>query len=91
MDYQSPNDNTIVTFLLDNITCNYAPLQAANSLGRNSTNADTVKMYGFKATAPFLLPHDPAIKKKASKDRYKDLDLNAEEDNNDNDSSPTTK
>jgi len=56
--YQLPNENTRVTFLLDAIDCNHAPLQAAMALVRNDTGPDG-KLNNFEDTASFLLPHDP--------------------------------
>lgn len=61
--FQLPNELTRVTYLLDAIECNDAPLQAAMALVRNDTGP-TGKMNDFEATASFLLPHDPVAKKR---------------------------
>ena len=63
--FQLPNELTRVTYLLDAIECNNAPLQAAMALVRND-NGPTGKLNDFEATASFLLPHDPVAKKRTS-------------------------
>jgi hypothetical protein len=64
INYQLPNENTRVTYLLNSIECNDAPLQAAMALVRNDTGV-TGKMNDFEATAAFILPHDPIAKKRS--------------------------
>ena len=59
-------------------------------LVRNNTNTDTGKIHDFEATVSFLLPHDPVIKKKASKDGYTISDMTGEGEDNDNDPPTTT-
>ena len=61
VDFQLPNELTRVTFLLDAIECNDAPLQAAMALVRNDTGPGG-KMNNFEATASFLMPHDPVAR-----------------------------
>ena len=90
IDYQLPNESTRVTFLHDNISCDYAQLQAAMALVRNDTNTATGKIHEFEATASFLLPHDLVIKKKASKDGYTISDMTGEGEDNDNDPPTST-
>jgi hypothetical protein len=63
--FQLPNEHTRVTYLLDGIQCNDAPLQAAMALVRNDTDP-TGKMNDFEATASYLLPHDPVSKKRTA-------------------------
>lgn len=63
VNFQLPNENTRVTYLLDAIDCSDAPLQAAMALVRNDTGP-TGKMNDFEATASFILPHDPVAKKR---------------------------
>jgi flagellar hook-basal body complex protein FliE len=63
VDFQLPNELTRVTYLLDAIECNDAPLQAAMALVRNDTGPEG-KMNSFEDTASFLLPHDPVAKKR---------------------------
>ena len=63
--FQLPNEHTRVTYLLDAIQCNDAPLQAVMALVRNDT-APGGKMNDFEATASYLLPHDPVSKKRTS-------------------------
>ena len=65
ISFQLPNQRTRVTFLLDAIECNDAPLQASMALIRND-DAPTGKMNNFESTASFLLPHDPVAKKRTS-------------------------
>ena len=65
VDYQLPNELTRVTYLLDAIENNDAPLQAAMSLCRNNQYLGG-KMNDFEATAAFLLPHDPVATNRAS-------------------------
>ena len=61
VNFQLPNENTRVRYLLNAIECNYAPLQAAMALVRNDI-APTGKMNDFEATASFIMPHDPVAK-----------------------------
>jgi hypothetical protein len=63
--FQLPNKLTRVTYLLDAIQCNDAPLQAAIALVRNDTEPGG-KMNDFEATASYLLPHDPVSKKRTA-------------------------
>lgn len=63
VNFQLPNETTRVTFLLNGIECNDAPLQAAMALVRNDTGP-TGMMNDFEATAAFILPHDPVAKKR---------------------------
>jgi hypothetical protein len=63
--FQLPNEHTRVTYLLDAIHCNDAPLQAAMALVRNDTGP-AGKMNDFEATASYLLPHDPVSKKRTA-------------------------
>ena len=85
IDYQLPNEHTRVTFLLDNINCDYAPLQAAMALVRNDTDVAIGKMHDFEGTASFIMPHDPVIKKKASNDGYTISEMDAKQDDDDDD------
>jgi hypothetical protein len=64
VNFQLPNEYTRVTFLLNGIDCNDAPLQAAMALVQNDT-AVTGKMNDFEAMASFILPHDPVAKKRS--------------------------
>lgn len=68
VNYQLPNENTRVTYLLDAIDCADAPLQAAMALVRNDTEPHG-KMNDFEATAAFILPHDPVAKKRSTAKR----------------------
>ena len=63
--FQLPNKHTRVTYLLDAIHCNDAPLQAEMELVRNDTGP-AGKMNDFEATALYLLPHDPVLKKQTA-------------------------
>ena len=63
--YQIPNGRTRVTYLLDGVQCNDAPLQAAMALVR-ADSGPTGKMSDFEAAVAMLLPHDPVAKKRAS-------------------------
>ena len=72
--YQLPNGFTRVTHLLDNIQCDYAPLQAAMALVRNDNTPPTGntaggKMHNFEDAVSFIIPHDPVIKKRANAKR----------------------
>ena len=69
--YQLPNETTRVTYLLDAIECNDAPLQAAMALVRNDTGA-AGKMNDFEATASFILPHCPIAKKRQFSNKRND-------------------
>jgi hypothetical protein len=61
VNFQLPNPNTRVTYLLNAIDCNYAPLQAAMALVRNDITP-TGKMNDFEGTASFIISHDPVAK-----------------------------
>jgi len=63
IDYQLPNQRTRVTYLLQAIQCNDAPLQAAMALVRADEQG---KMNDFEATAAYLLQYDPVAKKRAA-------------------------
>jgi hypothetical protein len=65
VQYQLPNENTRVTYLLDNIECHDPPLQAAMALIPND-NDPNGKMNDFEAMASFILPHDPVAKKRVA-------------------------
>ena len=65
ISFQLPKEQTRVTYLMDAIECNDAPLQAAMALVRND-NGPTGKLNDFEATASFLLPHCPIAKKRTS-------------------------
>ena len=68
VNFQLPNELSRVTYLLDAIENNDAPLQAAMALCRNDNGPDG-KMNDFEATASFLLPHDPVAKKRPTNSR----------------------
>ena len=68
VDYQLPNGTSRVTYLLSNIECNAAPLQAAMALIRNDNGAGG-KMNDFESSASFLLPHDPVSQMRSSSDK----------------------
>jgi hypothetical protein len=68
VDFQLPNELTRVTYLLDAIENNDAPLQAAMALCRNDTGPGG-KMSNFEDTASFLLPHDPVTNKRTAQKR----------------------
>jgi len=51
-----------VTYLLDSIECNNAPLQAAMALVRNDHDSPLAKANNFEATASFLLKCHAATK-----------------------------
>jgi hypothetical protein len=72
VNYQLPNEGTRVTYLLDAIECNDAPLQAAMALVRNDTGP-TGKMNDFEATASFILPHCPIAKKRTTSNKRPDV------------------
>ena len=65
VEYQFPNELTRVTYLLDAIENNDAPLQAVMALCRNDQDPGG-KMNNFEATAAFLLPYDPVATKRSS-------------------------
>ena len=76
VQFQLPNEQTRVGYLMDAIGCNDAPLQAAMALVRN----DPAKMNSFEETASFLLPHCPVAKKRTAgskRDIANISDLNA--------------
>ena len=69
IDYQLPNERTRVTHLLNNIDCDYSPLQASIALVKSDVGTNG-KMNNFEATSSFLLPNDPVLKNKTSNDCY---------------------
>ena len=78
--YQLPNQFTRVTHLLDNIQCDYAPLQAAMALVRND-RGPTGKMNNFEDTASFIIPHDPVSKKRPNKRDHSNISSSEAKDN----------
>jgi len=82
VQFQLPNEQTRVGYLMDAIGCNDAPLQAAMALVRNDTGP-TGKMNNFEDTASFLLPHCPVAKKRIAGSKH-DIanisDINATDD-----------
>ena len=65
--YQLPNSQTIITYFLDNINCDNAPLKAALELVRNDmTDTSTVlaNMNDFDVAVSFIILHDPVVSKK---------------------------
>jgi len=64
--FQLPNQFTRVGYLLDGIQCSDAGLQAAMAFVRNDDRAPNGKMHNFEATAAYLLPYDPVMKKRAT-------------------------
>lgn len=65
ISYQLPNERTRVTYLLDNIQCSDATLQAAIAAVRQDKGADGM-MQDFEAAVAYLLPSDPVAKKRTS-------------------------
>jgi hypothetical protein len=65
INYQLPNANSRVTYLLSALECMHPPLQAAMALIRSDQDEDG-KMNDFEATASFLLPHDPVANKRSN-------------------------
>ena len=68
VDFQLPNEHTCITYIIDGIQCNCAPLQSAMSLVRNYTMI-VWKMNEFEATALYLLPHEPLSKKLSARNK----------------------
>jgi hypothetical protein len=63
--YQLPNERTCVTYLLDNIQCADATLQAAIAAVRQDKGVNGM-MNDFEAAVAYLLPSDPVAKKRTS-------------------------
>ena len=63
--YQLPNERTRVTYLLDNIQCADATLQAAIAAVRQDKGPNGM-MNDFEAAVAYLLPSDPVARKRAS-------------------------
>lgn len=63
--YQLPNERTRVTYLLDNIQCADATLQAAIAAVRQDKGPDGM-MSDFEAAVAYLLPSDPVAKKRVA-------------------------
>ena len=74
VSFQLPNELSRVTYLLDAIENNDAPLQAAMALCRNDTGPRG-KMSNFEDTASFLLPHDPVVNKRTTQKRSHAYDI----------------
>ena len=66
MDFQLPNGQTRVKYLLDAIICSDAGLQAAMAMIRNDDRPDG-KLSTFEDAATYLLQYDPVAKRKSSK------------------------
>ena len=71
VDFQLPNEQTRVKYLLDAIVCSDAGLQAAMSMIRNDDRLDR-KLNTFEDAATYLLQYNPVAKRKSSK---KDLSM----------------
>ena len=65
LDYQLPNERTRVTYLLDNIQCSDATLQAAIAAVRQDKGEDGM-MNAFETAVAYLLPADPVAKKRTA-------------------------
>ena len=76
-EFQLPNGQTRVKYLLDAILCNDAPLQAAMDMVRND-DVPGGKMRDFESAASCLLPHDPAPKQKGAVGTKRDHGLVSE-------------
>lgn len=63
--YQLPNEHSRVGYVLDNIQCNDAGLQAAMASVKQDT-AVNGQRNNFEAMATHLLPYDPVQKKRAA-------------------------
>jgi len=66
VDYQLPNAQTRVKYLLEAIKCSDAGLQAAMAMIRND-DGPAGKLNDFELTAAYLLPYDPVAKRKSIK------------------------
>ena len=66
VDYQLPNAQTRVKYLLEAIKCSDAGLQAAMAMVRND-DGRAGKLKDFELMAAYLLPYDPVAKRKTSK------------------------
>ena len=75
VDFQLPNGQTRVKYLLDAIVCSDAGLQAAMAMIRNDDRPDG-KLNTFEDAATYLLQYDPVAKRKSSK---KDLSASVAE------------
>ena len=62
--FQLPNEHTRVRYLIDNIQCNDAELQASLAAIRMDTTGPDAKRNNFENAAQFLLPSDPVAKKR---------------------------
>ena len=78
--FQLPNQQTRVTYLLDGINCDFAPLQAAMALVRNDAGPNG-KLNNFEDTASYILPHDPVLKKrnKSQRDEFNVSDVTSDD------------
>ena len=65
MDFQLLNEHTLMTYLLDVIKSNDAPLQEAMTIMINDTSLGG-EMNDFKATDSFLFPNGPVANKSSS-------------------------
>ena len=79
VSYQLPNDHSRVGYLLDNIQCNDAGLQAAMAGIRadNDPNNPYSKRYNFEAAVAYMLPYCPVAKKlqTGEKQEYANISL----------------
>lgn len=79
--YQLPNERTRVTYLLDNIQCADATLQAAIAAVRQDKAVGGM-MNDFEAAVSYLLPSDPVAKRRtagAKRDQTQISDVSGEE------------
>lgn len=64
LQYQLPNENSRVTYLLDGIDCSDPTLQAVMALLRSDSGPDG-KMNDFELAAAYIQPSDPVTKRRA--------------------------
>ena len=67
-DYQLPNENNRVKYLLDAILCNDASFHADMDMIRNDQGTDGI-IGNFETTSSRVLPYDPVAKRKSAGDK----------------------
>ena len=76
--FQLPNEQTRVRYLIDNIQCNDAELQASLAAIRMDKTGPNAKRNNFENAVQFLLPSDPVAKKRKLNNNNPNNNANAQ-------------
>ena len=74
--HQLPNERQRVTYLIDNIECPDAPLQAAMAQVRTDSTANGPRN-DFEQAVTIILPHDPVMRKRSSSGQKRKAEISS--------------